>query len=232
MRPLAQSMDSSTGCCGLWARRRKRWANEHKGGWLASTPSIDGVSIYVLSADFVLVSYSLKNGQKQWSHYLLGDFAGQQIKWKNAASPVVDGNLVIVGGGGAGQSLLAFNKVTGKLAWKTGTEIMTHATPVVAEIHGVRQVIFFCVSGLVSLRSIPASFFGNNRSNLRSPLQPAGGGWKRGVLLSRLRCGWRSLQSFNERGAMEHGRNLAYSGHKHVGIMEHPVLKDGHLYGV
>ena len=127
-------------------------ANDNKGGdGPRSTPSIDGGSIYVLSADFVLVSYSLKNGQKQWSHDLLGDFAGQQIKWKNAASPVVDGNLVIVGGGGAGQSLLAFNKVTGKLAWKTGTETMTHATPVVAEIHGVRQVIFFCVSGLVSV---------------------------------------------------------------------------------
>ena len=59
-------------------------ANDNKGGdGPRSTPSIDGGSIYVLSADFVLVSFSLKNGQKQWSHDLLGDFAGQQIKWKN-----------------------------------------------------------------------------------------------------------------------------------------------------
>ena len=55
------------------------------------------------------------------------------------------------GGGGAGQSLLAFEKATGKVVWKTGTETSTHATPVVADIHGVRQVIFFTRDGLVSL---------------------------------------------------------------------------------
>ena len=49
----------------------------------------------------------------------------------------------MISGGGAGQSLLAFNKANGKLAWKTGTETVTHATPTVAEIHGVRQRFFF-----------------------------------------------------------------------------------------
>ena len=34
---------------------------------------------------------------------------------------------------------------------KSGDETATHATPIAATIHGVRQVIFFCTSGLVAV---------------------------------------------------------------------------------
>jgi hypothetical protein len=45
---------------------------------------------------------------------------------------------------------MAFNKNTGAIAWAVGNEKLTHATPAIATIHGVRQVIFFVQSGLVS----------------------------------------------------------------------------------
>ena len=51
--------------------------------------------------------------------------------------------MVFVIGGGEGQSLLAFHKVSGQLAWKGQDDGMTHATPTAATIHGVRQIIFF-----------------------------------------------------------------------------------------
>jgi len=58
---------------------------------------------------------------------------------------------VFVGGGGAGQSLLALNKKTGDAVWKAHDETITHSTPVVATILGQRQVIFFLKSGLLSV---------------------------------------------------------------------------------
>jgi outer membrane protein assembly factor BamB len=45
------------------------------------------------------------------------------------------------------------NKDTGRVIWKANDERITHATPVVATIHGVRQVIFFVNRGLVSLNA-------------------------------------------------------------------------------
>lgn len=210
-------------------------ANDNKGGdGPRSTPSIDGGSVYVLSADFVLASFSLQNGRKQWSHDLLRGYAGQQIKWKNAASPVVDGDLVIVGGGGAGQSLLAFNKATGKLVWKTGTETVTHATPVVTEIHGVRQVIFFCVSGLVSVEINSGKLLWKQPfkfavSTAASPIVDgnvvfcsAGYGVGGGAYKVSLKGGqWGSDEIWR------------IPGHKHVANhWSTPVLKDGHLYGM
>ena len=91
------------------------------------------------------------SGRTAWKRDLVKEHAGRNIQWKSAASPVVDGDLVFVGGGGPGESMLAFNKQTGAPAWKSGDEKITHATPVVATILGERQVIFFMQSGLVSL---------------------------------------------------------------------------------
>ena len=116
-----------------------------------STPTVNDGRVYVLTPGIVLVCFDAATGKKLWSHDILKEHAGRNIQWENAASPVVDGDLVFVAGGGPGQSLLAFNKKTGQLAWKGHDETMTHSTPVVATILGERQVIFFVKSGLFAV---------------------------------------------------------------------------------
>jgi outer membrane protein assembly factor BamB len=91
------------------------------------------------------------SGKPVWSKNILKDFAGKNIGWSSAMSPVVGGDLVYVAGGGPDQAMLAFRKNNGEVAWKTGTDTMTHATPVLAELHGVPQIIFLMQSGLVAL---------------------------------------------------------------------------------
>ena len=68
---------------------------------------------------------------------------------EKCTSPLLVDDLVIVCGVGK-PSLIAFNQMTGRVKWKTGTETLTHATPAFAKIHGLEQVIFLCRSGLVS----------------------------------------------------------------------------------
>ena len=118
-----------------------------------STPAVSGGKVYVLSSDLALFCVDAATGKSVWNHDLMKEFAGRNISWKNAASPLVDGKLVYVAGGGAGQSFLAFDKDSGALAWKTQDEKLTHSTPVAATILGTRQVIFFAQSGLVSVNA-------------------------------------------------------------------------------
>ncbi len=127
-------------------------APDNKGGdGPRSTPTISDGLVYVSTQDLVLHCLDAQTGKPVWTKDLVKEFAGRNIGWKSAASPVIDGDLVFVAGGGPGQSMLALKKKTGDLAWKSQDETITHATPVVATILGERQVVFFMKSGLVSL---------------------------------------------------------------------------------
>lgn len=124
---------------------------DNKGGdGPRSTPTVDGNNVYVISCDLQLVCIDAAKGTKRWTRDIVKEHAGVNITWKNAASPVIDGNLIFMAGGGPGQALLAFDKETGKNVWKTQDDKMTHSTPIVRDIMGVRQVIFFTQKGLVS----------------------------------------------------------------------------------
>jgi len=107
----------------------------------------------VLSARLLLICVDADTGKKIWNRDIMKQNAGVQIKWKNAASPLIDGDLLFVAGGGPGQAFMALNKNNGKVVWKGQNDLMTHSTPTVADIHGVRQVIFFSQTGLASLEA-------------------------------------------------------------------------------
>ncbi|HWE02377.1 MAG TPA: PQQ-binding-like beta-propeller repeat protein [Tepidisphaeraceae bacterium] len=127
-------------------------AKNNKGGdGPRSTPVISDGKVYVLSSELVLDCLDAKSGKQVWTKDLVKDFGGKNITWKNAASPLIDGDLLYVAAGGAGESFIAFNKKSGAVAWKSGTEKITQATPVIGTILGVRQVVFFTQSGLVSV---------------------------------------------------------------------------------
>ena len=104
-----------------------------------------------MSARLVLQSFDGATGKELWKHDLMAEFAGRNIQWQNAASPLLEGGLLYVAGGGGDSSLIAFKAEDGAVVWKAFDEKMTHATPVAATILGQRQVIFFLQSGLLAV---------------------------------------------------------------------------------
>jgi outer membrane protein assembly factor BamB len=153
-REICVALDAATGK-ELWfadlAVGTGYYANGGDGDGPRATPAVSEGIVCALTPDLVLHALNAKSGAPLWTHDLIKEYGARNIRWNSAAAPVFDGDLVFVMGGGAGQSLLAFNKKSGDVVWKTGTETITYATPVVAAILGQRQVIFFCESGLVSL---------------------------------------------------------------------------------
>jgi outer membrane protein assembly factor BamB len=120
-----------------------------------STPSYDNGKVYTYSARMVLACLNAATGQQIWACDLLKEHAGHNIHWESAASPLVEGNLVFVAGGGPGEALLAFDKNDGHVVWKGQDDKLTQSSPVAATILGERQVIFFTQTGLVSV--VPAT---------------------------------------------------------------------------
>jgi outer membrane protein assembly factor BamB len=125
--------------------------NNKGGDGPRSTPSVNDGRVYVYSSAMKLSCFDVKDGKQIWAQDIAKDFGGKNIQWQSAASPLVDSGKVFVVGGGEGQSLLAFDQVTGANAWKTQNDGMHHATPTAATIQGVRQVVFLTKVGLVGV---------------------------------------------------------------------------------
>jgi len=125
---------------------------DNKGGDGArSTPTFDGGKIYCYTSQMGLHCLNAADGKEIWTHDIKQEYAGKNIHWESAASPLVEGNLVYVVGGGPGQGILAFDKKDGHVVWKAEDDGMTQATPVAAAILGVRQIVFFTSKGLVAV---------------------------------------------------------------------------------
>ena len=127
-------------------------ADGNKGGdGPRSTPAADGNRVYTLTAALVLFCLDAQDGKIVWRKDLVKEHGARNITWQNAASPLLEGNLIFICAGGSGQSLLCFHKTTGAVVWKGQGDAMTHATPIAATIQGHRQIIYFTQSGLVSV---------------------------------------------------------------------------------
>lgn len=209
--------------------------NDNKGGdGPRSTPTLEGDRIYVTSAKLVVSCIDAKSGDVLWQHDLMKEFSGRNITWQNAASPVVEGDLVLVAGGGAGESLIAFNKKDGKVAWKAFDETITHATPTPTTLLGQRQVIFFLKSGLLSVepktgKELWRFAFPFRTSTAASPVVDgdlvycsAGYGVGAGACrVSKTGDAWKAEPVYRFEG------NNPLANHWST-----PVLQDGHLYGM
>lgn len=126
--------------------------NDNKGGdGPRSTPAVSDGKVYVIDANLGVYAFDAATGKPVWNRDVMKDNSGVQIKWQNAASPVIDGNILLMAGGGPGQGLLGLDKNTGEVVWKGEDDKMTHATPIIADIHGVHQAIFFTQKGLVAV---------------------------------------------------------------------------------
>lgn len=140
-----------------------------------STPTVDGDRVYVLTSYLKLYCLEAESGKVVWKVDFMGAYGASGISWQSAASPVVEGNKVIVNGNASGNTVFGLNKTNGAVLWRTQTEKSTHSTPVMATIEEVRQIIFLTKSGLLALNPEDGSrlwrySFSYNTSTAASPV--------------------------------------------------------------
>ena len=118
-----------------------------------STPAVDSGSVYVLSGYVSLFCLNASDGRVVWRRDLIAEFGGRGPDFEAGASPLIVGDLVLVNGpaGGTGENLFAIHKRTGETVWRGPGAKLTHSTPVLTTLLGVRQVLFFTVGGIVSV---------------------------------------------------------------------------------
>jgi len=116
-----------------------------------ATPTVDGNFVYTVSYFGQLLALNAETGTVVWGADYMKDF-GSRIRGSNrhgfSGSPLVDGNLLLANVGGKGASVVAFNKTTGTVVWKSGDDPPTFSSPVTFALGAQRVVAMFSASGL------------------------------------------------------------------------------------
>ena len=148
----------------LWATRLGRVGNpDQQPNYPAarSTPTVDGSFVYALSSDGDIACVEAAGGKLRWKKSLRTDFGGVPGIWAYSESPLVDGDKVVVTPGGPGATIVALNKKTGEVIWKSaipGGDRAGYASAIVAEAGGVRQYVQFLGNGLVGVDAATGKF--------------------------------------------------------------------------
>jgi outer membrane protein assembly factor BamB len=109
-----------------------------------ATPTVVSNRVFTCGATGILNCLDLITGRRLWSRDLLREHGGKVPTWGFASSPlVVDGRVIVHGGEGAGHLLFAFRVEDGKPAWSAGRGNPSYASPSLATLAGVRQVLAF-----------------------------------------------------------------------------------------
>jgi outer membrane protein assembly factor BamB len=169
------ALDAATGK-RLWETPTGPAFPQDRGDGPRGTPTVDGDRVFAMAGEGTLVSLDAKTGSVFWRMNVVEKFGGRVPHWGVSESPLVDGNNLIVTPGGPGASIVALDKKTGNLVWKSQSDPAGYSSAIAAEVGGIRQIIVFTGEGVVGLRANNGAFLwkyekvSNRTANIATPI--------------------------------------------------------------
>ena len=102
----------------LWKKEYgPEWTENHFG--VRSTPLVIKDRLYLMSSFGKLFCMNTANGQTLWSIDTFKEFGGRNITWGVTENLLYDGNILYCSPGGRDATIIAVDRTTGKLIWKS-----------------------------------------------------------------------------------------------------------------
>ncbi len=115
---------------------------ERHGKGPKSCPVLADGRLFTLSITGVLTAWDAGSGERLWRRDYGPRFKSAHPYWGVATSPIVDGDRVIVHLGTDDEgALVAFDVESGNEVWRQGKDGASYSSPLVVELHGVRQIV-------------------------------------------------------------------------------------------
>lgn len=149
---VASAYDIATGR-ELWTNAWTATFHELMGGdGPRATPTWHNGKVYALGGTGELRALDDSNGRTIWRTNILEDAGASNLQWGMSAAPlIVDDTVVVLPGGRAGQSVVAYARSTGRRAWAALDDQASYASPMLVTLAGVRQILVFTASRLAGI---------------------------------------------------------------------------------
>lgn len=135
-------------------RYRIQSPGERHGSGPNSNPALGDGRLFTLSVTGILSAWASDSGELLWRRDYADRFAKTHPSWGHSTSPLIDGDRVLVHFGGADAGVLvALDTATGEEVWTEGEDGACHASPIIVELQGVRQIIEWNHESVVGIES-------------------------------------------------------------------------------
>ena len=148
---IEQRRDREAVVCYDTETGHERWLHDYQclfressGSGPRATPTIAGADVFSMGATGRLVCLDTATGKHKWSVETLDK--NKNLIWGMAGSPLVLEQLVVVGPGAqveGGATLVAYERTTGREAWRSGHAQTGYSSPMLATLAGKSQIVFF-----------------------------------------------------------------------------------------
>jgi outer membrane protein assembly factor BamB len=108
-----------------------------------SVPAVDGNYVYSCGHNGDLYCININTHKPAWNKNIWTDFGGDQLPiWAITQCPLIYGDLCIVASQAPEAGVVAYNKLTGNIAWKTPNLVNeSYASPSVVKIDGKDHIV-------------------------------------------------------------------------------------------
>ncbi|MBI5775468.1 MAG: PQQ-binding-like beta-propeller repeat protein [Verrucomicrobia bacterium] len=113
-----------------------------------ATPVIHDGLVYLQGALGHLHCVELASGKVIWKANVFDDFGTQRITWGCSIPPLVVDDKLIIAPGAKDASVVALDRKTGKMLWKTPGHAAAYSAFIISTFDGVRQIVGFDVAGI------------------------------------------------------------------------------------
>jgi outer membrane protein assembly factor BamB len=223
-------LDAATGRT-LWTHAYPvRYGKMEYGNGPRSTPTVHAGRVYTFGAVGHLHCLDAASGKVLWGIDTVKELKGRVPSWGHACSPLVDGDRLIVQvGGQPGACLVALDRGTGKVLWRSLADRPGYSSPVLIETGGGRQLVYWTPENVAGLE--PASgkvlwkvpYASTYDVSISDPV------WHDGVLL--VSGYWEGSKAIR---LDEQGRNprVVWQGKRLSLLMSTPLCRAGHVYAL
>lgn len=210
---------------------KNQYALKHGEGPFA-TPLVADGRLYTLGVSGIFSCFDAANGKLLWRHDHSDRVTTLKLFTGSASSPVADGQNVIafLGDDRAG-ALTAFDAASGEIRWTWSGAGPGYASPIVAELAGVRQVVTLTSNAVVGVAAADGKqlwtipFPDEWNENIITPVL-----WQNLLIFAGVRQGSRAVEVVKKDGGLK--VREVWRREDLPMYMSTPVVADGVLFGL
>jgi outer membrane protein assembly factor BamB len=137
---IFRCLDADTGA-QLWAIEYPAPEDMDFSNSPRANPVIYEGLVYLLGAFGDLHCVNMKTGQAVWKKNIVKEFGAELVTWGMCSAPLIVADKLIVNPGAKDASIVALDRLTGKVIWKTPGEPAGYSSFILATFGNVRQIV-------------------------------------------------------------------------------------------